>query len=196
MLGSLFSVRTTTAQYLPFLLYFRADAACLASLPLQFDSRELPGSLFLLTSHCRGVHLNKYVWALHTSASDGSTTRQSTWKWASVALFRSDRAPRSSLARHPNVVKDRDVYVGLFRVKQNDITRQTSTCGHLERQSSTAAAGNQSSSTWKHNRTISKTIDCITTLSMPPHTWLQNKENTVKFSDFGDTVEPPYLELG
>ena len=38
-----------------------ADATCLVSLPLQFDFRESPGSLFLLTSHWRGLHLNKHV---------------------------------------------------------------------------------------------------------------------------------------
>ena len=60
---------------------FVADAIFFASLPLQFDFRESSGSLFLQTSHCRGLHLNEYVWALQASASDGSTTRQSTWKW-------------------------------------------------------------------------------------------------------------------
>ena len=49
-----------------------AGATCLASLLLQLDFRESPGSLFLLTSHYRGLHSNKYVWAVHTSASTAS----------------------------------------------------------------------------------------------------------------------------
>ena len=46
----------------------------------------------------------------------------------------------------------------------DDIAWQTSTHGRLGRQSWTTAAGSviQSSSTWKYNRTISKTIDRIT----------------------------------
>ena len=91
-----------------------ADAICLVVLPLQFDFRESLGSSFLLTSQCGGLHLNKYVWGLYTSTSNGSTTRQSTWKGASLVLFRSDSAPRDSLAHHPNVPKVRDVYVALL----------------------------------------------------------------------------------
>ena len=63
-----------------------ANTTCLASLPLQFDFRESPGSLIRLPSHYRGLRLN------------GSTTRQSTWKWASFALFRSDSAQRFFIA--------------------------------------------------------------------------------------------------
>ena len=105
------------------------------------------------------LHLKKYFWALHTSASDGITTHTSTWNWASMALFLSDSAPRDSVACHLKVSKVREGYVALLWV-----ARQTSTYGHLEQQSWTTAAGsvNQSSLTWKHNRTISKTIDRIT----------------------------------
>ena len=140
-----------------------ADTTCFASLPLQFNFKESPGILLVLASHFRGLHLNEYVWALHTSASDGSTTRQSTWKWESMALFRRS-APRDSLAHNPNVSKVREVYVTLLREQEDEIARKISTHGQIERRNWTAAARavNQSSSTWKHNRTISKTIDCIT----------------------------------
>ena len=92
LLGSLFSVLTITAQLQMRLVW----PVCHCN-----SMSESPGSLFLLTPHCRGLNLNKYVRVLHTSASDGSTTRQSTWKWASVALF-------AVTARHLNLCSNRE----------------------------------------------------------------------------------------
>ena len=66
--------------------------------PLQFDFRESPGSLFLLTSHCRRLHLT------------------STYSMAILS--------------------------GIWTTPTGSV--------------------NQSSSTWKHNKRNSKTIDCIT----------------------------------
>ena len=104
-------------------LHVGADATCLISLPLQFES---PGSLFLLTSHCRGLDL-------HTSASDGSTTRNCSWKWAYMALIRRDSAPRDCLPRHPNVSEAWEVYVALLQVRncQTDLDMWPSRASNL-----------------------------------------------------------------
>ena len=98
LLGSLFSVSTITGQltlvvqfsgnlvprlfHLPARVWERLHVSrcdLLGQFPLQFDFRASPGSLFLLKSHCRGFHLNKNVWALHT-ATEGHDPESPQWQ--------------------------------------------------------------------------------------------------------------------
>ena len=129
-----------------------ADATRFSSLPLQFDLKSRQGAC-----SCERCTVEDSTW---TNTSDLCTHRPAMAaphgspleSEPLMALFRSDGA-RDSL-EHVH---------GAFA---GTIERHRSTDVHMcpsKRQGRTTADGsNQSSPTWKHNRTISKTIECIT----------------------------------
>ena len=96
-----------------------------------------------------------------------------------MALFRSDSAPWDSLARRmsPRFGNCTWRFCEYNRTKSPDRPRHMAILSGKVEQQQLAWKKNQSSSTWKHNRTISKTIDCITgALHTSVHmTWKQTK---------------------